>query len=87
LGFLRFWSGSEPFHRRIGLDAVFMEYQILKKTGPSLPGTAEPQLRFDAPKTQTGIAELGLRGPGCCGLLIIHNPKRDGKSLNSAQSS
>jgi hypothetical protein len=28
------------------------------------PGNAEPQLRFDAPNTQTGIAELGLPAPG-----------------------
>ncbi len=29
------------------------------------PRTAEPQLRFDALKTQTVLAELGLRGPRC----------------------
>jgi len=39
---------------------------VLKSVCPlrfPLPGTAEPQLRFDALKTQTAIAELGLRAP------------------------
>jgi len=37
----------------------------LEENWSFFPGTAEPQLRFDAPKSQTGIAELGLRAPGC----------------------
>ena len=34
---------------------------MIQKT--SAPGTAELGLRFDAPKAETGITELGLRGP------------------------
>gem|GEM_PF-3132279 len=41
----------------------------LKENWSFPPGNAEPQLRFDAPKAQKGIAELGLRAPRCCGLL------------------
>jgi len=35
----------------------------LEENWSFFPGNAEPQLRFDAPKAQTGIAELGLRAP------------------------
>jgi len=37
----------------------------LEENWSFFPGTAEPQLRFDAPKAHTGIAELGLRAPRC----------------------
>jgi len=37
----------------------------LEENWSFFPGTAEPQLRFDAPKAQTGIAELGLRALRC----------------------
>ena len=59
---LRAFYGRRPFVLRCLLWILYV-VQILKKNWSFSPGTAEPLLRFDAPKTQTVLAELGLRGP------------------------
>ena len=58
-------SGGSDCWLATGFALPVERQQILKKTGPSFLGPRNPRLRFDAPKTQTVLAELGLRAPRC----------------------